>query len=122
MPAVTDFQAVFSRLRGILADAQNQAVVTANQEGNYSLSTPYSSLYKKEVYLGGVQVRKNYVSFHLMPVYMYPDLLEGVSPALRRRMQGKSCFNFTSIDEQLFGELETLTRRGLERMRTEGIF
>jgi hypothetical protein len=122
MPAVTNFQAVFSRLKEILADAQGQAVVTADQEGSFSLNTPYSSLYHKEIYLGGVEVKKNYVSFHLMPVYMYPDLLEDISPALRRRMQGKSCFNFTCIDEQLFGELETLTRRSLERMRAEEVF
>jgi hypothetical protein len=27
-----------------------------------------------------------------MPVYAWPDLLEDASPELRKRMQGKSCF------------------------------
>jgi hypothetical protein len=31
-------------------------------------------------------------------------------------MQGKSCFNFTSVDEALFTELETLTRVGHDRV------
>jgi hypothetical protein len=40
-----------------------------------------------------VQIKKNYVIYHLMPVYLNPGLLEGMSPGLRKRMQGKSCFN-----------------------------
>jgi len=54
-----------------------------------------------------------------MPVYMYPDLLETISPALKKRMQGKSCFNFKNVDENLFSELETLTRLGFERFKQE---
>jgi hypothetical protein len=30
-------------------------------------------------------------------------------------MQGKSCFNFTKIDEPLFRELEALTVESIER-------
>ncbi|MFL5778422.1 MAG: hypothetical protein ACJ761_05725 [Chloroflexota bacterium] len=50
-----------------------------------------------------------------MPVYAFPELLVDVSPELRRRMQGKSCFNFSRIDEPLIGELEELTDRSLAR-------
>jgi hypothetical protein len=39
--------------------------------------------------------------------------LEGISEELRRRMQGKSCFNFTAVDETLFEELADLTRAAL---------
>ena len=59
-----------------------------------------------------VRTGKNYVSFHLMPVYGHPPLLAGISPALKKRMQGKACFNFTAIDEALFTELADLTARG----------
>jgi len=34
-------------------------------------------------------------------------------------MQGKSCFNFKSVDEDLFTELETLTKMGFERFKNE---
>lgn len=47
-----------------------------------------------------------------MCVYMGPGLLEGMSPELRRRMQGKSCFNFTKVDEGLFDELSAITAKG----------
>jgi hypothetical protein len=58
---------------------------------------------------------KNYVSFHLMPVYMYPDLLEGASPGLMKRMQGKSCFNFKRVEPDTFEELRALTERSCQR-------
>jgi hypothetical protein len=53
---------------------------------------------------------KAYASFHLMPIYAFP--------ALRRLMQGKSCFNFTRIDEPLLVELAELMERGFARYRT----
>jgi len=49
-----------------------------------------------------------------MPVYGDPRLLVDMSPELRRRMQGKSCFNFTRVDEGLLTELTDLTRRGYD--------
>lgn len=45
---------------------------------------------------------------------MFPDLLLGASAALKKRMQGKACFNFKAVDEDAFEELEALTRRGRE--------
>ena len=48
----------------------------------------------REVWFGGVQIKKNYVSYHLMPVYAFPDLLDGLSPELKKRMQGKSLLQF----------------------------
>ncbi|HEX9840215.1 MAG TPA: hypothetical protein VGA72_12750, partial [Anaerolineales bacterium] len=54
----------------------------------------------------------------LMPVYMFPDLLKGMSPELKKHMQGKSCFNFKKVEPDLFKELDELTRKGAERFRT----
>ena len=48
----------------------------------------------------------------LMSVYASPDLLRDISPELRKRMPGKSCFNFKEIGEKLFKELAQLTRAG----------
>jgi len=74
----------------------------------------------KPMYFGGVSIRKNYVSYHLMPVYTSPDLLDGISPDLSRRMQGKSCFNFKRVDQALFSELAVLTDRGYKRFEQDG--
>jgi len=56
-----------------------------------------------------------------MCVYLRPDLLEAMSPQLRNRMQGKSCFNFTKIDEVLFDELSDITAKGRELYAAQGL-
>ncbi len=63
---------------------------------------------------------KNYVSFHLMPVYENPSLLEGISLELEARMQGKSCFNFKQVDEDLFSQLADLTEVGYLDFKQKG--
>ena len=60
-------------------------------------------------------------TFHLMPVYAHPTLLRELSPGLRSRMQGKSCFNFTRVDEGLFDELADLTMQGREQYAAAGL-
>ncbi len=112
----------FAALREILAAHAKGLEVTADGPKGYSLNTPFSPRWKKELFFGGVQVTKNYVSFHLFPVYMFPDLLDGISPELKSRMQGKSCFNFRAPEAVLFGELAALTKAGLARMKDEGLF
>jgi hypothetical protein len=49
-----------------------------------------------------------------MPVYAAPALLKGVSPSLLKRMQGKSCFNFSAIEPAHVKELRALTKKGCD--------
>ena len=111
MPASVDFETVFDQLKQILQPFELHLMVKEDKAGNYSLDTPYSEEYKKEVFFGAVQINKNYVSYHLMPVYVFPDLLDGVSPELRARMQGKSCFSFRTLDPKQVKELARLTKK-----------
>ena len=55
-----------------------------------------------------------------MPVYAHPDMLAAVSPELKRRMQGKSCFNFKKADAVLFDELGRLITAGAARFAEDG--
>ncbi len=71
----------------------------------------------RPLFVGAVQVKKNCISFHLMPLYGDRALLEGMSAHLRGRMQGKSCFNFTTIEPAQVRELSALTKRGIARFR-----
>ncbi len=66
-----------------------------------------------------MKVGKRYVNVHLMPVYIHPDLVVGMSSELRKRMQGKSCFNFTKSDEALMVTLEGLTAAGFARLQQD---
>jgi hypothetical protein len=71
-------------------------------------------------YAGGLVMRKADVSFHLMPIYVRPRLLDDLSPALKKRMQGKSCFNFAVIDPALLQELAQLTAAGFSSYKEQG--
>lgn len=117
--AKTDFADVFAALRQILGPFRDQLVVQTDKPGNYHMEIPSIIHRGKSMYFAGVRTGKNYVSFHLMPVYGAPELLKGMSPALKKRMQGKSCFNFTAVDQDCFAELGRLTGAGLKIFKSE---
>ncbi len=119
MASASDFPAVFTALRAIFEPYASRLKVTADEPTKYSLSVGYIPKFKKEVWLGGVEIMKNYVSFHLMPIYMNPKLQATISPALKARMQGKACFNFKTVDPDLFAELADLTARGVACFKNE---
>ena len=118
MSPQSDFPIVFEQLRSILKPHEKNLTVTADTPTAYSLNGPYSEKYKQALFFGSAQVKKNYVSFYLMPVYMFPELLKEMTPELKKRMQGKSCFNFKRVEPDLFNELAGLTLKGIERFRT----
>ena len=121
MPDSTQFPLVFMRLKSLLEPYAPALVVAADTAEVYYLNTRYAERYQKEVFFGAAQIKKNYVSYYLMPIYMFPDLLTDLSPRLRKRRQGKSCFNFTTIEEDLLAELAQLTEQGAERFRQESL-
>jgi hypothetical protein len=107
---VADFGAVEARLRRILDPYRNRL----EPHPLYGVDTLRRPGGKAHDYFAGVRTGKRYVSFYLMPVYAQPQMLDDVSPALRKRMQGKACFNFVTVDEQLMGELEALVARSYD--------
>lgn len=116
-----DFDVVFEQLRTLLKPYEDDGVVKEDADDNYTLLAPDPDPKGRDVWIGSVQIKKNYVSFHLMPVYIYPQLLEDTSAELRARMQGKSCFNFRGSDPALFDELAALTDRGFRRYEADGL-
>ncbi len=117
MSPQTDFPLVFEQLKSILKPYAKNLTITADTSTAYSLDGSYSEKYKKVIFFGAAQIKKNYVSFYLMPVYMFPELLKGISPELKKHMQGKSCFNFKKVDPELFKELTKLTKLSVEKFR-----
>ena len=115
-----DFTDVFARLRAIMEPYASTLEPTVDEADELSLNTKHVMPNGTPLWFGGVQVKKRYVSYHLMPVYVNPALLEDVSPPLKKRMQGKSCFNFTKEDPALFEELAALTQAGFDDYRAKG--
>ncbi|MEE4638142.1 MAG: hypothetical protein V2J42_05335 [Wenzhouxiangella sp.] len=118
MPALPPNKSL--QLRKIMTPYATKLVATRDDLRELCVNTQHVMKNKKPLFFGAVQVKKAYVSFHLMPLYVKPELLESVSPALKARMQGKSCFNFSAVDPALFEELEALTRAGYASYQEQG--
>jgi hypothetical protein len=119
VPDKPDFKEIFRRLKAILKRHEKKLVVAQDNQVYYLLNTRYVMKNKQPLCFGGVRLGKTYVSFYLMSVYAFPDLLKDVSPELKKRMQGKSCFNFKEIDEKLFKELAQLTKAGAAKFTNQ---
>lgn len=117
---MADFSEVFIELKGILLPYADNLVRKTDNEQEFYLDTRHIMKNNQPLFFGAVQIKKNYVSYYLMPVYVNPDLLDTISPELKKRMQGKSCFNFKTIDAELFKELAALTKAGFDDYVQQG--
>jgi hypothetical protein len=125
----TEFDSIFATLRAILRKHRGALHVATDTPVCYSLEgkpgpaaiQAWGGEMKKPMMpVAWVQIGKAYVSFHLMPIYGYPALCDGMSKGLQARMQGKSCFNFKSEDKAVFQELEELTVRSISAFKKAG--
>ncbi len=112
-----NFEETFERLRTIFKSLEKDLAIKTDEPGKYYLLTKKLNEKNQEIWFGGVEIKKNYVSFHLIPVYVFPELLDGISPELKKRLTGKSCFNFKKTDEPVFADLESLAKTGFETFK-----
>ena len=122
MAKKTDLDTTFDKLKEILQPYESKLIVVADAKGHYSLDTPHVMKNKHRMYFGGIKIGKSYVSYHLMPVYACEEVREAISPELKKRMQGKSCFNFSVPDEKLFKQLAKLTKIGFQRFTSKDFY
>ncbi len=127
--AATDRVALFARLRSILQQHAAQFCVGDDTATCYCLEAnpgpatlrAWSGKVKRsKIPVAWIQIGGTCVSFHLMALYGCKKLLDGMSKELRARMQGKTCFNFRTVDERLFLELEKVTADGISASREAG--
>jgi len=116
----SDFAAVFAALKPVLAEYADRLAVQADTSVEYTLVTKSASPFPQHkgqpMFFGSVRLGKAYVSFHLMPLYMCPALETRITPALKKRMQGKTCFNFKADPEpELTAALTLLTEAAFQQ-------
>ena len=120
-----DFAVVFATLKSLLAGFAQRLSVKTDVAGEYTLETkspsPFPQQKGQPLFFATVKTGKAYVSLHLLPLYMCPKLTETISPALKKRKQGKACFNFKAAPEEaLRAELEQLIAASLENWSGKG--
>jgi hypothetical protein len=116
MPA--NFDEAYAALREIFVPVLPNLVISRDTDTEYTLVThkpsPMPQHKGAPMFFGMVRKGKAYASFHLMPLYMHEELVAQISPELRKRMQGKTCFNFKAApDAKQTAELRKLTKAGL---------
>jgi hypothetical protein len=116
-----DFAKAFYALKMVFARYAKKLRVTADTREKYYLETCSPSYKGKPLFFGAVIRGRAYVSFHLMPLYWEPSLARGISSDLKKRMQGKTCFNFSETHPVLFRELAKLTASGFSLYKRKNL-
>jgi hypothetical protein len=121
----TDFSIVLDSLKPVLSGCLKRLSIKSDTGSEYALETKSPSPFPQHkghpLAFGSVRIGKAYVSLHLMPIYMSPSLNQGISADLKKRMQGKACFNFKSRpDQKLLTELKALAQASLKEWDARG--
>jgi hypothetical protein len=90
-------QAVFDTLAALLRPYADRLSVKIDDERQLYLEESVST--GKPQMFAAVQAKASYIALHVFPLYVCPALLGSVSATLLSRMQGKSCFNFKTLDQ-----------------------
>ncbi len=124
-----EFEIVFKSLKEILQKYSGPFTVKPDTNTKYGLYAQIGpatlkiwggKMKKPAMPVAWVEIGKGYVSYHLMGVYGNTKLLDGLSKELKARMQGKTCFNFKKVDENIFPELDSLTARSIDSFKKSG--
>jgi hypothetical protein len=122
------FAEVFQSLRSVLQKHAATLVVSEDTSTKYCLEAPIGpatlqawggKARSARIPVAWVEVGKSYVSYHLMGIAV-PSVQAGVTKALKARMQGKACFNFTIADPTLLTELDSLTAASITAFKRAG--
>lgn len=125
----SSLQTVFKHLRSLLQTHEADYTVGRDTTAHYGLDAPVGPATIKawggkakfpKIPVAWVELKKNYVSYHLMGINGNARLEAKLSGPLRARMQGKTCFNFKEVDDALFQELNTITAESLQALRKGG--
>jgi hypothetical protein len=105
----------FEALKKIYKAFAKSMNVTIDDGEHYYLESRAPMFRGRTMCFGFVRMGKGRVSFHLMALYCFPEMKKKISPELKKRMQGKQCFNFAKPDATLFAELSRLAAEGASR-------
>ena len=115
------YRAIADELIALMRPYADRLDVVTESSWGYYMQAKKAAHKKQPLMFAAVRIGKAYVSYHLMPIYMNEPLKAAISPALRKRMQGKACFNFKEmLDAALLEELRALTEAGFRDFEAAG--
>jgi hypothetical protein len=108
--ASVDADELESELKAILVRFED--VLEANEL--YGIEVLHRRGAKGHDWFAGVRPGKGTAKLMLLPIKSNPELLDGVSPALRKRVSGDALFTLKPGDEGLLPELEQVVARAFD--------
>jgi hypothetical protein len=105
-----ELEAIEARLQAIL-DPYRDRLEAFDIYGVPMLRRPGARAHE---WFAGVNRGNGVVRFSLLPMHRHPELLDGLSPELRKRKRGASLFAFARIDDAQVAELRALVARSFE--------
>ena len=99
-----------AELRAILVPYED-VLESATIDGMEVLRRPGA---KAHDWFAGVRQKSGTVKLMLLPMHTHPELLEDISPDLRKRKTGASLLTLRAGDEALIEELEQLVQRSFD--------
>jgi len=111
---------LFSALRQMLLRHRDGLLVVHDADQHFYVNCRTPRANGKVQFFGAVKVSGRRHAFHLRPVYDHPELLADISPALKQRMQGKSCFNVPGSNRSPHPPTRAVPPHG-ERFRRDGV-
>lgn len=121
-------QQVFAQLKGVLQQHAPGLAVSEDSGARFAIDAEpgpatlrawRGEMRRKRIPVAWVEINKAHVSYHLMSAAS-PRVRGAMSKALAARMQGKTCFTFTTSDAALFRELGEATALGVAAFRADG--
>ena len=119
-PSAGSAPTLFSALRAMLLPHRSSLSVVHDDPEHFYANCARSDAKGKAQFFCAIKVSGRKHLFHFMPVYDFPELIDTISPALKKCMQGKSCFNFDTIEPPLMTELSGLVKQGANRYKAAG--
>ena len=114
-------QGIQDKLKAILSKYCPPLTAKVDTPGRYELYSIKDLVIdgrkRSEVYFAGAIIQKSFVGFYFMPMYGNPEFIERLSPELKRCIKGKACLNIKKAEENLFKEIEKMTRDGFKIYR-----
>jgi hypothetical protein len=119
----------FLALRELLGRHSKRLIVAADGPDQFALEAPIGPATvtawrgqrrRETIPVAWAQRRKSHVNYHLMGLNNNAPLVASLSPPLKARLHGKTCFRFRPADIVPGDELAAVTLRSIESLQRHG--
>lgn len=118
-----DKETIFKNIREILRRYKSfTAIVDTDTDYDLYTNKPIEVFGRKypRMYFAATKIKKNFVGFYYMPIYMNPEAIKSIKPELLKCLKGKTCFNITKDDPVLYRQIDELLQIGEKAYRERG--